>query len=190
MCHLLCVSAFGRQLHFSGQPWSGRTHLPAMWGRITSMYSPWLIPWLPFCTLCVCPLLSIFRFFLVSVISEINFIHGITAYQQQPTGKSKINFGGDVFTRSPSLFFFQDFANLGSEDFGFWFLFKGNDLNCLKYAVIFYSSCYCTMLKQCLMQDYFHCLWISKLYSKSYSRNTLEGNGCVLERSGSFLSFS
>lgn len=24
-----------------------------MWGRITSMYSPWLIPWLPFCTLCV-----------------------------------------------------------------------------------------------------------------------------------------
>lgn len=32
-----CVSAFGRQLHFPSQPWSGRSHLSAMWGKMTPL---------------------------------------------------------------------------------------------------------------------------------------------------------
>lgn len=33
-----CVSAFGRQLHFPSQPWSGRSHLSAMWGKMTPLH--------------------------------------------------------------------------------------------------------------------------------------------------------
>lgn len=45
----LCVSAFGRQLHFPGQPWSGWAHLSAMWGKITPSYSTILLPKLWLC---------------------------------------------------------------------------------------------------------------------------------------------
>lgn len=45
----LCVSAFGRQLHFPGQPRSGWTHLSTMWGKITPIYSTILLPELWLC---------------------------------------------------------------------------------------------------------------------------------------------
>lgn len=48
-CFTVSLTAFGRQLHFPGQPWSGWTHLSAMWGKITPIYSTVLLPWLWLC---------------------------------------------------------------------------------------------------------------------------------------------
>lgn len=50
-CFTVSVTAFGRQLYFPGQPWSGWTHLSAMWGKITPIYSTMLLPSLWHCAI-------------------------------------------------------------------------------------------------------------------------------------------